>query len=220
MGVPPGERRVASCHIGGKALMQLGQRDYSGDDVRLLTASGLGILRGDRVLFEGVSLDVAPGDAVVLRGANGAGKTTMLRVLAGLTRPEVGAVSRDGFHHWVGHREGLKPHETPRTHLELWAQAWGADADIDTILNEMGLSRPADVAARYLSAGQRRRTALARVLLETRPIWLLDEPFTALDSEGQTRVLSMVAAHRQRGGAVVAAVHGDVGLMWSREILL
>jgi heme exporter protein A len=200
--------------------MQLGQRVYSGDDVQLLTASQLGILRGERVLFEGVSLAVAPGEAVVLRGPNGAGKTTLLRVLAGLTRPEAGRVGRDAAHHWVGHRDGLKPNETPRAHLSLWAKAWGADADIDAILNDMGLSRPADVAARYLSAGQRRRTALARLMLETRPVWLLDEPFTALDAEGRERVLAMVAGHRQGGGAVVAAVHGDAGFAASREMVL
>jgi heme exporter protein A len=200
--------------------MQLGQRVYSGDDVRLLTASGLGILRGERVLFEGVSLELAPGDAMVLKGPNGAGKTTLLRVLAGLTRPEAGIVSREAAHHWVGHREGLKPHETPRSHLKHWARAWGADADIGAILNEMGLLRPADVAARYLSAGQRRRTALARVLLESRPVWLLDEPFTALDAEGRERILAMVASHRQGGGAVVAAVHGDAGFAASREMVL
>ncbi|MEQ9436563.1 heme ABC exporter ATP-binding protein CcmA [Hyphomonas sp.] len=188
--------------------------------MRLLTASGLGILRGERVLFDAVSLEVAPGDAVVLRGANGAGKTTLLRVLAGLTRAETGEVSRTAAHHWVGHRDGLKPHETPRAHLALWARAWGAEADVDVILNDMGLSCPADVAARYLSAGQKRRTALARVLLDRRPVWLLDEPFTALDAEGRERVLGMVAAHRQGGGAVVAAVHGDVGFTASREVAL
>ena len=200
--------------------MQLGQRVYSGDDVQLLTASQLGILRGERVLFEGVSLAVAPGEAVVLKGPNGAGKTTLLRILAGLTRPGAGNVTREAAHHWVGHREGLKPNETPRTHLKLWARAWGAGANIDEILLEMGLIRPADVAARYLSAGQRRRTALARLLLEKRPVWLLDEPFTALDAEGRERVLAMVAAHRQEGGAVVAAVHGDAGFAASREMVL
>ena len=186
----------------------------------MLSATNLGILRGERVLFEGVSLNVAPGDAIVLRGANGAGKTTLLRILAGLTRPEAGQVDRQAAHHWVGHREGLKPHETPRAHLELWAQAWGAHADIDAILKEMGLSRPADVPARYLSAGQRRRTALARLSLDRRPLWLLDEPFTALDANGREQLLAMVATHRQNGGAVVAAVHGDAGFAASREVTL
>jgi heme exporter protein A len=186
----------------------------------LLSASNLGILRGERVLFEGVSLEARAGDAVVLRGANGAGKTTLLRILAGLTRPEAGQVNRAEACHWVGHREGLKPHETPRTHLKLWADAWGAAGDVTAILNEMGLSRPADVPARYLSAGQRRRTALARLLLDKRALWLLDEPFTALDAEGRERVLAMMAAHRQGGGAVVAAVHGDAGFAGAREVVL
>tara|TARA_R110002020_G_scaffold83397_1_gene206708 strand:+ start:122654 stop:123214 length:561 start_codon:yes stop_codon:yes gene_type:complete len=186
----------------------------------LLSATNLGILRGERVLFEGVSLTVACGDAVVLRGANGTGKTTLLRILAGLTRPEAGDVRRDAAHHWIGHREGLKPHETPRAHLSLWSQAWGAGSDINTVLDEMGLSRPADVAARYLSAGQRRRTALARLMLDQRPLWLLDEPFTALDTEGRDKLLSMAATHRQNGGAIIAAVHGEAGFAESREMAL
>jgi heme exporter protein A len=186
----------------------------------LLSAENLGILRGERVLFEGVSLEVRRGDAVLLRGANGAGKTTLLRILAGLTRTDSGHVTRGAAHHWIGHREGLKPHETPRAHLALWAKAWGAEADTNTILGDMGLSRPADVAARYLSAGQRRRTALARLMLDIRPVWLLDEPFTALDAEGRERVLAMVHKHRQNGGAVVAAVHGDSGFVASQEMVL
>ena len=186
----------------------------------MLTATNLGILRGERVLFEGVSLSVAPGEAVVLRGANGAGKTTLLRILGGLTRPEAGQVDRRATHHWIGHREGLKPHETPRAHLKLWAQAWGSDADIDAILREMGLSRPSEVAARYLSAGQRRRTALARLMLDRRPLWLLDEPFTALDADGREQLLALVANHRQSGGAIIAAIHGDAGFAASREVTL
>lgn len=186
----------------------------------MLSATNLGILRGERVLFEGVSLTVAAGEAIILRGANGAGKTTLLRILAGLTRPEAGNVDREATHHWIGHREGLKPHETPRAHLKLWAHAWGADADIDAILTEMGLSRPADVPARYLSAGQRRRTALARLMLDQRPLWLLDEPFTALDADGRDQLLAMVATHCHGGGAVIAAVHGDAGFAASREVML
>lgn len=186
----------------------------------MLSATNLGILRGERVLFEGVSLSLAPGEAVILRGANGAGKTTLLRILAGLTRPEAGNVTCETAHHWIGHREGLKPHETPRTHLKLWGQAWGAEADIDAVLKEMGLSRPADVAGRHLSAGQKRRTALARLVLDHRAIWLLDEPFTALDIEGRDQLLAMVARHRQSGGAVIAAVHGDTGFAASREMVL
>jgi len=186
----------------------------------LLAAAGLGMIRGERVLFRDVSLAVRSGEALVLRGANGTGKTTLLRILAGLTRPEAGQVTREAAHHWVGHREGLKPQETPRAHLKLWAQAWGAGAATDSVLTRMGLARPADVAGRYLSAGQRRRTALARLLLEDRPVWLLDEPYTALDAEGRALVDALIAEHRSKGGTVIAAIHGEAGFAASGELTL
>jgi len=186
----------------------------------LLTASGLAILRGERLLFREIGLSIGPGEALLLRGANGSGKTTLLRMLSGLTRPEAGTVSRNVPHHWVGHREGLKPHETPRAHLALWARAWGAGADIPAILAEMGLTRPADVPGRYLSAGQRRRTALARLLLEDRPLWLLDEPYTALDADGRALLDRLIGAHRARGGALIAAIHGEAGFAATREVSL
>ncbi|WP_291200508.1 heme ABC exporter ATP-binding protein CcmA [Hyphomonas sp.] len=186
----------------------------------LLSASGLGMIRGERVLFREVNLAVRTGEALVLRGANGTGKTTLLRILAGLTRPEAGRVARREAHHWVGHREGLKPQETPREHLKLWAQAWGTNVATDSVLTRMGLNRPADVAGRYLSAGQRRRTALARLLLEDRPVWLLDEPYTALDAEGRALVDALIAEHRSRGGSVIAAIHGEAGFAASGELTL
>jgi heme exporter protein A len=178
------------------------------------------MIRGERVLFTGIGLTLGAGESVVLRGSNGAGKTTLLRILAGLTRPEAGEVSLNAAHHWFAHREGLKPHETPRTHLGLWAKAWGSDVEIDAVLARMGLKRPADVPARYLSAGQRRRTALGRLLLEHRPLWLLDEPYTALDAEGRELVLQLVEAHLAGGGAVVAAIHGEAGFVPTREVVL
>ena len=186
----------------------------------LLTGAGLGMILGERVLFREVCVVVHAGDALLLRGANGAGKTTLLRVLAGLTRPEAGRVTRAAAHHWVGHREGLKPQETPREHLKLWTQAWGSGAETDPVLTRMGLTRPADVAGRYLSAGQRRRTALARLLLEDRPVWLLDEPYTALDADGRKLVDDLIAAHRAMGGAVIAAIHGEAGFAANGDLTL
>ncbi len=186
----------------------------------LLSGTGLGMIRGERVLFREISLTVRASEALVLRGANGTGKTTLLRILAGLTRPEAGQVTRQAAHHWVGHREGLKPQETPRAHLNLWKQAWGSVADTDSILTRMGLTRAADVAGRYLSAGQRRRAALARLLLEERPVWLLDEPYTALDAEGRALVDALIAEHRAKGGAVIAAIHGEAGFAASGELTL
>ena len=186
----------------------------------LIAAEGLGVLRGDLVLFRNVSLSLQSGDALVLRGPNGAGKTTLLRVLAGLTRAEAGAVRRHAAFHWLGHRDGLKPQETPESHLALWARAWGAGADIPALLSRMGLLRAREVPARYLSAGQRRRAALARLLLEARPIWMLDEPYTALDAEGRDALEAMISAHRANGGAVIAAIHGEAGFAPSAEINL
>ena len=177
------------------------------------------MIRGERILFREMSLEVAAGEAVVLRGPNGAGKTTLLRILAGLTRPETGKVEATVPHHWIAHRDGLKPHETPRSHLALWSRAWGRpDAALDAILDRMGLIRPADVPARHLSAGQRRRTALARLLLDDRPLWLLDEPLTALDADGRRLLLDMIAGHRAEGGGLVAAIHGEAGFAADREI--
>lgn len=185
----------------------------------LLSAADIGMIRGERVLFRDVSLTLAPGQAIILRGANGAGKTTLLRILAGLTRAETGTVARAAPHHWVAHRDGLKPHETPREHLTLWARAWGQSRDeVPRLLDEMGLRRPADVPAKHLSAGQRRRTALGRLRLEHRPVWLLDEPLTALDSDGRTLLLDMIATHRARGGAVIAAIHGDAGFDFDMQV--
>lgn len=177
------------------------------------------MIRGERVLFQGVDVEAKAGDAVVLRGANGAGKTTLLRILAGLTQPASGHVERKTAHHWLGHRDGLKPHETPHDHLQLWSRAWG-EGDVEKIVARIGLGRAWEVRASMLSAGQRRRTALGRLLLQKRPVWLLDEPFTALDDAGRALVLEMIAEHRARGGALIAAIHGEAGFEPSGEVVL
>lgn len=186
----------------------------------MIDANGLAIQRGERVLFRGIGLAVSPGEAVVLRGANGTGKTTLLRMLAGLTRPEAGGITRSVPHHWIGHREGIKPHETPRSHLALWARAWGAGADIPDILGKMALTKAADVPGRHLSAGQRRRTAFARLMLEERPLWLLDEPYTALDSEGRKVLDEVISGHLRSNGGLIASMHDPAGFSVAREVQL
>jgi len=186
----------------------------------LISGTGLAAMRGERILFRGVSVEARAGEAVVLRGANGAGKTTLLRILAGLTRSETGEVDRRAAFHWCAHRLGLKPHETPLSHLSGWARAWGGAADIDAVLRRVGLARPADVPARYLSAGQRQRTALGRLLLDSRRLWLMDEPFSALDMDGRTLLTELIAAHRADGGAIIAAIHGAAGFEASQEVVL
>ncbi|MFN3607975.1 MAG: heme ABC exporter ATP-binding protein CcmA [Hyphomonas sp.] len=186
----------------------------------LLSASGLAILRGERVLFRGIGLTLSPGEAIVLRGANGAGKTTLLRMLAGLTRPEAGEIARPVPHHWIGHKEGIKPQESPRSHLALWARAWGSDASIAEILDKMALTRAADVPGRYLSAGQRRRTAFARLLLEKRPLWLLDEPYTALDTSGKALLDQVISGQLRTNGAILASMHDVAGFPVTAEVTL
>lgn len=186
----------------------------------LINAEGLGAIRGERVLFSDVSLTLSAGEAVILRGANGSGKSTLLRMLGGLSRPDAGEVKRMVRHHWLGHRNGVKPHETPRKHLTHWGRVWGSSADPVVIARQMGLERPVDVAGRLLSAGQKRRTAIGRLLLVERPVWLLDEPFTALDANGRDLLAGLIEDHRAKGGAVIAALHGEAPFAASREVQL
>jgi len=181
----------------------------------LLSAENLGILRGERVLFRDISILVSAGDAVILRGRNGSGKTTLLRILAGLTRPETGKVVRPAPHHWLGHTNGIKPDETAAQHLKRWATAWGADI---SATSQTWVGDLADIPSRLLSAGQKRRTALARLGLQERPLWLLDEPFNALDADGRTILLDQIAAHRKSGGGVIAAIHGEAGFEPTFEV--
>lgn len=185
-----------------------------------MTGRDLGAVRGERILFRNVSIDAAAGELIILRGANGSGKTTLLRQLAGLSEPQAGQVERQGLHHWIGHTNGLKAHETPRSHLKHWAQVWGSDADLRGILSDMGMTRPADVPCRMLSAGQKRRTALSRLKIQDRKLWLLDEPFNALDTDGQAHLARMIETHCAAGGAVIAALHGQAPVTASREVEL
>lgn len=186
----------------------------------LIQGLNLGAVRGERVLFRDVSVTAQAGELILLRGANGSGKTTLLRQLAGLSEPQSGEIKRTGSHHWIGHTNGLKAHETPRTHLQHWAKVWGGDANIEAIMKDVSLSRPGDVPCRMLSAGQKRRTALARLKLQDRELWLLDEPFNALDSDGQRLLEEMISAHRSAGGAVIAAMHGAAPIEASGEVTL
>ncbi|MEM6556086.1 MAG: heme ABC exporter ATP-binding protein CcmA [Pseudomonadota bacterium] len=186
----------------------------------LIQGIKLGAVRGERVLFRDMSVTARAGDLILLRGANGSGKTTLLRQLAGLSPPQAGQVARTQAHHWIGHTNGLKAHETPRSHLAHWARVWGSETDISAILKEMGLRKPSEVPSGMLSAGQKRRTALARLKLIERKLWLLDEPFNALDSDGQAQLAEMIERHRATGGAIIAALHGDAPIESSGEVVI
>lgn len=184
----------------------------------LVEATGLSCFRGDRLLFRDLNLALAPGQALHLRGPNGSGKTSLLRILCGLTRPESGEIRWLGDAHpprgdvlvgYVGHSDGIKLELTPRENLRV-AQALAANGgagDIDAALATFDLAGFADVPCRTLSAGQRRRAALARLLLTDARIWVLDEPFTALDARATATLYGLVQRHLDEGGGVLITSH-------------
>ncbi len=159
-----------------------------------------------------------------LRGPNGSGKSTLLRILAGLTRAHEGTVTfknageDEPGRHYLGHLDAVKPSETAAEQAEFWARYFGRDpAEALKAMKRVGLNGREQVPGRGLSAGQKRRLALVRLLVEPRPIWLLDEPTAALDIEGRALVTQLVAEHRASGGMVIAAIHGD-GFEGSRTL--
>jgi len=176
----------------------------------LLEARGLGIERGGRVLFDALSLHISARDIVHLRGPNGAGKTTLLRILAGLARYGFdGAVSRSSAPLFLGHQSAVKALLSPRENLR-WhpsGEVFSDAAAVDAALDAVGLFGYEDVPAGQLSAGQQRRVNLARLYLSRRKLWLLDEPFTAIDVQGVARLQERFMQHAMGGGAVLLTSH-------------
>lgn len=185
-------------------------------DKPALRVEALSIARGDRVLFSDLAFEARPGDYVEVRGANGAGKTSLLRAIAGFMRARGGAVHFERAPepacvlHYLGHLNGLKPNLSAGAHVHYWAALFGAPANGDA-LERVGLTRQSDLPSRVLSQGQARRLALARLVVAPRPIWLLDEPAAALDTQGRALVADLVNAHCADGGIVLAAVHEPLG---------
>jgi heme exporter protein A len=183
----------------------------------VITATGLTVSRGERVLFRDLSFGISPGEAVALTGANGAGKTTLLRTLAGFIRPDAGTVTfadidpaeaRAHRVHWLGHLDGLKTGRRAGEELEFQARWSGAEADgMAAAIAGLALEPLLDLEVRKLSAGQRRRLAFARLIAAPRPLWLLDEPFAPLDARWRAALGLMMQAHLDSGGAILAAVH-------------
>jgi heme exporter protein A len=189
-----------------------------------LVGEGLACRRGERLVFAGLSLRVAAGAALVVTGANGSGKSSLLRMLATLLRPEAGrllwggaAIAADpgpyrASTHYLGHLDAIKPALTSREMLEFWAGRRAGRSALGEALAALGLDRVADWPCRWLSAGQRRRLALARLVASPAPVWLLDEPAAALDSDGEGRLATLIAAHRAAGGRVVVATHQPLAI--------
>ncbi len=191
--------------------------------------------RGGRRVFSRINFFVKAGDALVLTGPNGAGKSSLLRMIAGLIHPAEGAVSLTGSDneltvaeqtHYVGHLDPLKPALTVMENLMFWARflngkaSRGHDDAAEQSLQAVGLANLGHLPAAYLSAGQRRRLSLARILAAPRPIWLLDEPTTALDATSQGRLRLVMRNHLSGGGIVMAATHAPLGLDGAQELRL
>jgi heme exporter protein A len=188
-------------------------------------AEDLACVRGGRLVFEALEFRLEPGDALTLRGPNGSGKSTLLRLLAGFLRAAAGRLSWGGEEitaaaaapehrarlHLVGHADPVKPLLTVAENVRFaGALAGGAAASVGAALRAFGLEDLAGTPARFLSAGQKRRTTLARLLASPRPLWLLDEPGVGLDRASRAKLEEAIAAHRAGGGICVVATHGDV----------
>ena len=204
-----------------------------------LSVTDLAAERGGRTVFDSLNFQLQGGEALSVVGRNGAGKSTLLRVLAGLLAPLSGSVALDPPDarepdtppgeraHYLGHADALKPALTPRDHLAFMAGLFGPPQDgtpgalePNEALERVALSHAADLPCAYLSAGQRRRVALARLLVAGRPLWLLDEPANALDIGSQAALSDIMRRHLAAGGLIVAATHGPLGLDEARELRL
>jgi heme exporter protein A len=204
----------------------------------MLEANGLACLRGERVVFADLSFAVASGEAILLVGANGAGKSSLLRVLAGLLAPLEGTLLWDGAEamadraaharrlRYIGHGDALKPALSAAENLHFYARLWGGE--VTPALDALGLADLADLPARVLSSGQKRRLALARLALAMpapgrpppAPLWVLVVPTVGLDAASVGRLGLLLAAHRAAGGVVLAATHLPLPLPGARELQL
>jgi heme exporter protein A len=187
-----------------------------------LLGSGLRCVRGGREIFSGLDFEAPGGEALAVTGRNGSGKTSLLRLIAGLLAISGGSVALEGGAaeltlpeqaHYLGHRDALKPALSVMENLGFWRDFLGGEAfDPAESLAAVGLDHASHLPAAYLSAGQRRRLSLARLIAVRRPVWLLDEPTAALDAAGQSLFAALMRDHLGCGGLVVAATHAPLGI--------
>jgi heme exporter protein A len=178
-------------------------------------------VRGGRVLFDDLGFRVEAGGALQIEGRNGAGKSSLLRVLAGLLRPDRGTIDNPFRIGWAGHELALKPAMRLRDELTHWARLDGRDAHaVDAALDAFDLTALADLPVGVLSSGQKHRAVLARAHASGAELWLLDEPAVGLDAASVARLAVAMRDHRARGGLIVAATHGDIGLDHPAKLVL
>ncbi|PQM29199.1 heme ABC exporter ATP-binding protein CcmA [Sphingopyxis lindanitolerans] len=179
----------------------------------LLRLDRVACIRGDRLLFEGLSLALARGDALWLRGPNGAGKSSLIRLVAGLLRPAAGTVEHRERVALIDEAAALDAELPLRRALDVWARIDTVDGQAVTrAMADMALAPLAEVPVAMLSTGQRKRAAMARVIASGAPIWLLDEPANGMDDAAQARLVAAIARHRANGGAVLLASHFALGI--------
>jgi heme exporter protein A len=187
-----------------------------------LSGRGVRCVRGGREVFSGLNFEASSGEAVAVTGPNGSGKTSLLRLVAGLLSMAGGSIDLEGGEaelmlpeqaHYLGHRDAIKPALSVLENLSFWRDFLGGDgSDAAQCLQLVGLDHAAHLPAAFLSAGQRRRLSIARLLAAPRPIWLLDEPTSALDAAGQGLFVALMNDHLGRGGLVIAATHLPLGV--------
>src|SRR6266550_899562 len=185
-----------------------------------LSGRGVRCVRGGREVFSGLDFAVASGEALAVTGPNGAGKTSLLRLIAGLLTMAGGSIALEGGEaeltlpeqaHYLGHRDALKPALSVLENLSFWRDFLGGEAfDAAESLAAVGLDHAIHLPAAYLSAGQRRRLSIARLLAVRRPVWLLDEPTNALDAAGQRMFAGIISDHLAGGGLIVVATHAPL----------
>jgi heme exporter protein A len=194
-----------------------------------LSAQALSCQRGGRSIFEGLGFSVAGGEALLVTGRNGAGKSSLLRMIAGLLRIAGGTLSLAGGDpersigeqaHYLGHSDALKPALTVEENLAFWIAWLGGGGEPREALAAVALDTLAELPAAYLSAGQKRRLSIARLVAVKRPLWLLDEPTSALDTASQAVLLDLMRGHLAGGGMMVAATHLPLGIDGARELRL
>jgi len=203
--------------------------DLPWSEAMALRIDNLTVRRGERIILNGLSLVAEPGEALLLTGANGAGKTTLLRSIAGLLPAVEGTISLDGVAldasegvgehcHFIGHLNGVKPALTVAENAQFWARYLGGHTgEVPQALDRFRMADLALVRAGYLSAGQKRRLGLSRLLVAHKPVWLMDEPAVSLDTASQGLLADAVNRHLSEGGIVIAATHQPLGFAPARE---